>query len=123
MEIAQPLRDWLGPWLDVIGQHHERWDGAGYPHRLKGTDIPFGARIVAVADSFDAMTSDRPYRRAMPVRKAVEILRAGRGTQWDPVIVDAFLRSIAGELERPAPLLLKVAEEVPEPEPIVAARA
>jgi hypothetical protein len=109
--------------VEIVRHHHERWDGAGYPHRRKGTDIPFGARIVAVADSFDAMTSDRPYRRAMPVRKAVEILRAGRGTQWDPVIVDAFLRSIAGELERPAPLLLKVAEEVPEPEPIVAARA
>jgi HD-GYP domain-containing protein (c-di-GMP phosphodiesterase class II) len=79
--------------------------------------------VVAVADSFDAMTGDRPYRRALPLRKAAEILRSGRGTQWDPVAVDAFLRSIGDRLERPAPLLLKVGDETPEPEPIIAAPA
>jgi HD domain-containing protein len=96
--------------VEIVRHHHERWDGQGYPHRLKGTDIPLGARIVAVADSFDAMTSDRPYRPALPVRKAVEILRAGRGEQWDPVIVDAFLRSIRPQIEQAGPPHLRLVE-------------
>ncbi len=84
--------------ITIIRHHHESWDGTGYPHRLKGNDIPFGARVIAVADSFDAMTSDRPYRPGMTVHKAASILRAGRGQQWDGQIVDAFLRSIADRL-------------------------
>ena len=81
----------------AIGRHHhERWDGQGYPDRLSGTEIPLGARVVAVADSFDAMTSDRPYRKGIPVQQALDILRSGRGRQWDGAVVDAFLRSIAG---------------------------
>ncbi len=85
--------------IAIIRHHHESWDGTGYPHRLKGNDIPFGARVIAVADSFDAMTSDRPYRPGMTVHKAASILRAGRGQQWDGKIVDAFLRSIADRLD------------------------
>jgi HD-GYP domain-containing protein (c-di-GMP phosphodiesterase class II) len=77
----------------LVRHHHESWDGTGYPDRLKGTEIPFGARVIAVADSFDAMTSDWPYRAGMPVGKAVAILRAGRGQQWDAALVDALLRS------------------------------
>jgi hypothetical protein len=100
--------------VEIVRHHHERWDGAGYPHRLKGTDIPLGARIVAVADSFDAMTSDRPYRPALPVRKAVEILRAGRGEQWDSVIVDAFLRSIRTQIEQAGPTHLRLVENTEE---------
>jgi hypothetical protein len=96
--------------VEIVRHHHERWDGTGYPYRLKGTDIPLGARIVAVADSFDAMTSDRPYRPALPVRKAVEILRAGRGEQWDAVIVDAFLRSIRPQIEQAGPSHLRLVE-------------
>jgi hypothetical protein len=96
--------------VEIVRHHHERWDGAGYPYRLKGTDIPLGARIVAVADSFDAMTSDRPYRPALPVRKAVEILRAGRGEQWDAVIVDAFLRSMRPQIEQAGPSHLRLVE-------------
>lgn len=85
---------------------HERWDGAGYPHGLQGTAIPFGARVIAVADSFDAMTSDRPHRKGMNEQKAAGILRAGRGSQWDREIVDAFLRSVAARLvEQPRPEL------------------
>lgn len=76
----------------IVRHHHERWDGQGYPDRLKGLDIPFGARIIAVADSFDAMTSDRPYRAGMPVAQAARILREDGGKQWDPAIVEAFLR-------------------------------
>lgn len=83
--------------VDIVRHHHERWDGLGYPRGLRGRDIPYGARVVAVADSFDAMTSDRPYRQAMSRAHAVAILQAGRGMQWDPDVVDAFLRAI-GEM-------------------------
>jgi HD-GYP domain-containing protein (c-di-GMP phosphodiesterase class II) len=83
--------------MDIVRHHHERWDGHGYPDRLKGLDIPFGARVIAVADSFDAMTSDRPYRIGMPTDKAVQILREGCGHQWEPAIVDAFLNYLERE--------------------------
>src|SRR6266550_7407992 len=76
----------------IVRHHHERWDGKGYPDGLAGEAIPLGARVFAVADSFDAMTSDRPYRRAMSVEDARrEVLRC-RGTQFDPHVVDAFMR-------------------------------
>lgn len=75
----------------VVRAHHERWDGAGYPDGLTAENIPFEARVVAVADAFHAMISDRPYRRAISPRQALEILREGRGTQWDPHVVDTML--------------------------------
>ncbi len=75
----------------MIKHHHERWDGAGYPKGLKAHEIPFGARLIGVADSFDAMTSNRPYRRALSTFQAIQILLEGRGTQWDPQIVTAFV--------------------------------
>jgi len=78
----------------IVRHHHERWDGRGYPHQLRATTIPLGARIIAVADSFDAMTSDRPYHRRMRAEEAVNVLRQGRGTQWDAVIVDTFLECL-----------------------------
>ena len=84
----------------IVRHHHEAWDGKGYPDGLKGTEIPFGARVIAVADSFDAMTSDRPYRKGMTVQKAADILYLGRGGQWDASIVDAFLRTISGQLDQ-----------------------
>ncbi|MCS6918850.1 MAG: response regulator [Fimbriimonadales bacterium] len=71
--------------------HHERWDGEGYPQGLQGEQIPLWGRIVAVADAYDAMTSDRPYRPAMSHEQSVEIIRAERGRQFDPSVVDAFL--------------------------------
>ena len=67
--------------------------------------------MIAVADSFDAMTSDRPYRRGMPIHEAAAILREERGRQWDAIVVDALLRSIADQLERPAPLLLHLVRD------------
>jgi hypothetical protein len=70
--------------LPVIRHHHERWDGTGYPDRLRGEAIPLGARIVAVCDAFDAMTTDRPYRKAMPAELACEEIVACAGTQFDP---------------------------------------
>ena len=75
----------------VVRAHHERWDGMGYPDGLKGNSIPREARIVAVADAFHAMLSERPFRAAIPPRTALAILRDGSGAQWDPQIVDAFM--------------------------------
>lgn len=77
--------------LPGVLHHHEAFDGSGYPQRLAGEDISLMGRIIAVADSFDAMTSNRTYRQGMPIEKAVQILTSGRGKQWDPAIVDAFL--------------------------------
>ncbi|MBP1763455.1 MAG: response regulator [Firmicutes bacterium] len=78
------------PLLPLIRHHHERFDGKGYPDHLKGEEIPLGARILAVADSFDALTSDRPHRKAFSIAEAVNIMRQHSGTQWDPVIIDIF---------------------------------
>jgi putative two-component system response regulator len=75
----------------IAWTHHERWDGGGYPRGLAGADIPLPGRIVAVADVFDAITSDRPYRDALSVDEALSIVAAQRGTAFDPDIVDAFL--------------------------------
>jgi putative nucleotidyltransferase with HDIG domain len=82
------------PYLPVVELHHENWDGSGYPHRLRGEATPLAARIVRVADAFDAMTSDRPYRIGMGVPAAVAIVRAGCGTEFDPRIVEAFLTAV-----------------------------
>ncbi len=76
--------------LPGVLHHHERWDGKGYPHGLKQESIPLMARILAVADSFDAMTSSRPYRGAMPIDRAAMVIRDGAGRQWDAAIVDCF---------------------------------
>ncbi len=70
--------------------HHERWDGTGYPRGLAGTDIPLGGRICAVVDVFDALTSDRPYRQALPVEETLRLMWSGRSCQFDPDLFDAF---------------------------------
>ncbi len=75
----------------AVLHHHERWDGAGYPGGLRGENIPLFSRIIAVADSFDAMTSDRPYRRALSWEEARKRLLRGAGSQWDPQVVDVFI--------------------------------
>jgi putative two-component system response regulator len=71
--------------------HHEKWDGSGYPQGLRGSEIPLAGRIAALADIFDALTSTRPYRKALPVEEALEIIKQGRGSHFDPDVVDAFL--------------------------------
>jgi len=76
---------------DIAFYHHERWDGAGYPEGLPGEHIPLAARIVAIADVYDALSSKRPYKEAWPHEKAVQTIAEERGTQFDPVVVDAFL--------------------------------
>jgi len=82
---------------DIIRHHHEWFDGSGYPNGIGGDRIPLGARIVAVADAFEAMTSDRPYRPALSYQAAVAELEAGKGTQFDPAIVDTFLTILKEE--------------------------
>ncbi len=76
---------------DMTLTHHERWDGTGYPLGLRGEQIPLAGRIMAIADVYDALVSQRPYKTPIPHQKAVEIIREGRGTQFDPHIVDVFL--------------------------------
>jgi putative two-component system response regulator len=76
---------------DIILNHHERFDGGGYPNKLKGDDIPVGARLMSVADVYDALVSKRPYKEAFPHEVAVKEILGGRGTQFDPDVVDAFM--------------------------------
>jgi putative two-component system response regulator len=88
----------------IILSHHEHWDGTGYPNGISGVEIPVGARIIAVVDAWDAMTTDRPYRRSLGEAESVRRLRAGSGSQWDPAVVAKLLELLAtGEL-RPAEL-------------------
>jgi HD-GYP domain-containing protein (c-di-GMP phosphodiesterase class II) len=87
--------DFLAPALPIVRYHHERWDGGGYPDGLGGQDVPVGARIVAVCDAFDAMTSDRPYRRALGIDQACAELRRNSGTQFDPHCVDLIVEVVS----------------------------
>jgi putative two-component system response regulator len=97
--ILEPL-DLLEGVRGVVRHHHERWDGAGYPDGLAGDAIPLAARIVSVADAVEAMSADRPYRRALPPAAVMRELERGRGTQWDPEIVDLVVDLIRrGQLQ------------------------
>ena len=94
---------YLSKAIPCVLHHHERYDGSGYPEHLAGADIPLPGRIISVADAFDAMTSDRPYRRGMQFARAVAELRRGAGRQFDPKVVRAFLgvwRKLTGQLRR-----------------------
>jgi HD-GYP domain-containing protein (c-di-GMP phosphodiesterase class II) len=99
---AEIVRDieFLGAARDVIRWHHERWDGTGYPDRLAGTDIPLSARVFAVADALDALTSDRPYRRASSLPQARLAIVRDSGTHFDPDVVAAFESLPDSVLER-----------------------
>lgn len=88
---------YLQPALAIPCSHHERWDGSGYPQGLKGEDIPLPARIFAVVDVWDALTSDRPYRTARSFDQTIEYLKKGAGTLFDPTVVEAFLKVVAEE--------------------------
>lgn len=99
--ICAPLRC-ADQVLPLIRHHQERWDGKGYPDGLAGVQIPLLARILSVADAYNAMLSDRPYRPALSADEAQEQLRRGAGTQWDPELVDLFLREVLREERRAA---------------------
>src|SRR5215210_6109631 len=79
------------PVVPIVRHHHENWDGTGYPDHLTGTEIPIGARILAVVDCFDALTSDRPYRSKLTDADALAILEERRGLMYDPLVIDAFV--------------------------------
>jgi putative two-component system response regulator len=98
---------------EIVKYHHEWWDGGGYPHGLRGEEIPLGARLISVVDSFDAMTSDRPYRNQLPLAEATRRLRAGAGTQFDPALVEALLDTLKTyDLRRERSLNLQFLEEL-----------
>jgi putative two-component system response regulator len=98
---------------EIVKYHHEWWDGRGYPHGRGGEDIPLGARLISVVDAFDAMTSDRPYRRQLPLGEATRRLREGAGTQFDPALVEALLDTLnTYDLRRERSLNLQFLEEL-----------
>jgi HD-GYP domain-containing protein (c-di-GMP phosphodiesterase class II) len=92
--------DWLSPIaylrkaVEIPYNHHEKWDGSGYPRGLKGDAIPLMSRIFALADVWDALTSNRPYRSAWPPEKAIQYIRENSGTHFDPALVEVFLKYI-----------------------------
>jgi len=96
--ILEPIKEYKIV-IPMVLQHHERFDGNGYPEGLSGESISFGARILAVADCFDAMISDRPYRKGLPLERVVEIMKAESGRQFDPIVVEALL----DEIDKKAP--------------------
>ncbi len=96
-ELLTPI-EFLRPALHIPYSHHEKWDGSGYPQGLAGEQIPLAARIFAVVDVFDALTSDRPYREAWPIEKAREYIREGSGSHFDPAVVEAFFQLMDGVL-------------------------
>lgn len=95
-DIIRPIQ-FLHELIPFIFYHHERWDGKGYPSGIKGEDIPIGARIIAIADVYQALTSDRPYHKAFNKEQAIDIIKNASGTQFDPRIVNTFLKVIAKE--------------------------
>ncbi len=92
-KMLTPLTAWLGDWMSAVGQHHERWDGGGYPLGLAGASISVPGRITAIADTYEAITAKRSYRKSMSIAEARNELKACAGTQFDPEIVHAFLSS------------------------------
>lgn len=90
-EVLAPLASFYPELPAAVRAHHEWWNGRGYPRRLRGTAIPFEARVVALADVFDALTHQRSYKAALSVARAEELIAAGRGTQFDPDLTDLFL--------------------------------
>jgi putative two-component system response regulator len=91
--LIAPVVGSADPAMPFVLYHHERWDGSGYPTSRRGAEVPEGARLLAVVDAFDAMTSTRPYRQALPTFHALAEIERCAGTQFDPEIAQAFLRS------------------------------
>ncbi|PYP61873.1 MAG: two-component system response regulator [Gemmatimonadetes bacterium] len=113
--ILGPLLNEYGAIIAIVRSHHERLDGKGLPDGLKGDQIPLMVRAVTVADAFDAMTSERPYRPSLPVERALNELRDGKGIQFDPEVVEAFVRAYPSAqlpIATPPPRSLRLPENV-----------
>lgn len=116
------------PVVPIVRHHHENWDGSGYPDGLKGTEIPIGARVLSVVDCFDALTSDRPYRRRLTDDEALRTLRERRGVMYDPLIIDTFITAypklaatVRAEEEAAKHLFFEIAQSaVPSPSSSIA---
>jgi putative nucleotidyltransferase with HDIG domain len=103
-QIMSPIR-MLKDIIPGIRNHHETWNGKGYPDQLNGEEIPMVARIIGVADTFDAMTTTRPYQQAMTLDYVLDKMRSMSGTRFDPVVIDAFIAAVeAGDITPPAPI-------------------
>jgi putative two-component system response regulator len=98
-EIASQI-EMLKPIMSAVRNHHERWDGSGYPDKMQGEDIPLAARIVAIADAYDAMATDRPYKKALPIDECEAVLRKTAGKMYDPELIEVFVSRSLGELYR-----------------------
>ena len=98
--LTEPMREWLGPWADAVLEHHERYDGAGYPHGLSGDEISLAARVIAVSDAFEVMTAPRAYRRPVDAQTARAELARHAGSQFDPEVVRNFLAIGLPQLRR-----------------------
>ena len=95
-EMLRPIA-YLRPSLDIPYMHHEKWDGTGYPRGFKGEQIPLAARIFAIVDVYDALTSDRPYRKAWTKAETQEYIREQSGKHFDPQVVEKFLQLFGNE--------------------------
>jgi putative nucleotidyltransferase with HDIG domain len=95
--------DFPGPLALIVRHHHENWDGTGYPDGLSGDHIPLGARLLAIVDCYDALTSERPYRKGLPHDRALKMIVERRSTSFDPRVCDAFLRIVQGHRATAAP--------------------
>jgi putative nucleotidyltransferase with HDIG domain len=120
------LVDFPYPVVPIVRCHHENWDGSGYPRGVRGEDIPIGARILSVADCFDALTSDRPYRRALTDEAALDILRERRGRMYDPRVVDTFMAVyedivVTGDAPEQSEVLAMITKGRQPVEPVAAA--
>jgi len=93
IDMLEPI-EFLKPVVEILTNHHERWDGLGYPRGLKGDEIPLAAQIISIAGVWDALLSDRPYRRAFPEKEAIRVIREERGKMFNPKVADAFLTII-----------------------------
>ena len=105
-ELLSPI-DYLCQALEIPYCHHEKWDGTGYPRGLKGEDIPLAARIFAVVDVWDALSSDRPYRPRWEMDRVLEYIRSQSGTHFDPMVVEKFLELVGSGREKWKTAILK----------------
>lgn len=98
IDILEPI-EFFKPVVDILSNHHERWDGLGYPRGLKGDEIPLAAQVISIAGVWDALISERPYRKAFSEKEAIRLIREERGKMFNPRVADAFLHIIESSVQ------------------------